>query len=134
MLPDQVQIRKVDCKNTKPEILASALNCVKCQILIWISKDVAVVYIQVSNSVLSHVRPFATLDCSPPGSSLSMGFFRQEYWSGLSSPSPEDLPNLEIEPTFPALQVHSLPTEPSGKPITVFKITFFYYKSDISYG
>ena len=61
-------------------------------------------------------------------------FFRQEYWSGLSSPSPEDLPNLEIEPTFPALQVHSLPTEPSGKPITVFKITFFYYKSDISYG
>jgi len=37
----------------KPEILASTLNCVKCQMLIWISKDVAVVYTQVSNSVLS---------------------------------------------------------------------------------
>ena len=65
---------------------------------------------------------------------LSMGFFRQEYWSGLASPSPEDLPNLEIEPTFPALQVDSLPTETSGKPVTFFKIAFFYYKSDISYG
>ena len=36
---------------------------------------------------------------SPP----SMGFSRQEYWSGLLFPSPGDLPNPRIEPGFPAL-------------------------------
>jgi len=34
---------------------------------------------------------------------LSMGFPRQDYWSGLPFPSPRDLPNPGIEPTFPAL-------------------------------
>ena len=34
---------------------------------------------------------------------LYMGFPRQEYWSGLPFPSPENLPSLGIEPTFPAL-------------------------------
>ena len=42
---------------------------------------------------------------------LSMGFFRQEYWSGLSLPSPEGLPSPGIEPMSPALQVGSLPSE-----------------------
>ena len=45
----------------------------------------------------------------------SMGFFRQEYWRGLSFPSPGDLPNPGIEPQSPALQADSLPTELSGK-------------------
>ena len=40
---------------------------------------------------------------------LSMGFSRQEYWSGLPFPSPGDLPNPEIEPASPALQANSLP-------------------------
>ena len=48
---------------------------------------------------------------------LSMGFSRQEYWSGLPFPSPGDLPNLGIEPGSPALQADSLPSEPPGKPI-----------------
>ena len=47
---------------------------------------------------------------------LSMGFSRQEYWSGLPSPSPEYLPDQEIEPRPPPLQVYSLPDEPPGKP------------------
>ena len=42
---------------------------------------------------------------------LSMGFSRQEYWSGLPFPSPGDLPDLGIEPGSPALQAYSLPTE-----------------------
>ena len=42
---------------------------------------------------------------------LSMGFSRQEYWSGLPFPSPGDLPDPGIEPGFPALQADSLPTE-----------------------
>ena len=38
---------------------------------------------------------------------LSLGFSRQEYWSGLPCPPPEHLPNLGIEPRFPALQADS---------------------------
>jgi len=40
---------------------------------------------------------------------LSMGFLRQEYWSGLPFPSPGDLPDPGIELTSPALQADSLP-------------------------
>ena len=47
---------------------------------------------------------------------LSMGFSRQEYWSGFPFPSPGDLPNSGIEPRSPALQANSLPSEPPGKP------------------
>ena len=43
--------------------------------------------------------------------SLSMGFPRQEYWSGLPFPSPGDLPDPGIKPGSPALQVDSLPSE-----------------------
>ena len=43
---------------------------------------------------------------------LSMGFPRQEYWSGLLFPPPRDLPDPGIEPTSPALQVDSLSSEP----------------------
>ena len=51
---------------------------------------------------------FTTL-CTMDGQApLSMGFSRQEYWSGLPCPSPGDLPNPGIEPTSPALQVDSL--------------------------
>ena len=49
---------------------------------------------------------------SPP----SMGFFKQEYWSGLPFPSPGDLPNPGIKPRSPTLQADSLPSEPPGKP------------------
>ena len=49
--------------------------------------------------------------------SLSMGFSRQEYWSGLPFPSPGDLPDPGIEPRSPALQADALSSEPPGKPI-----------------
>ena len=44
---------------------------------------------------------------------LSMGFLRQEYWSGWPFPSAGDLPNPEIEPRSPTLQAYSLPAEHS---------------------
>ena len=50
---------------------------------------------------------------------LSMGFSRQEFWSGLVWPSPEDLPDPGIEPTSltsPVLQADSFTAEPPGKP------------------
>ena len=46
----------------------------------------------------------------------SMGFSRQEYWSGLPYPAPADLPDPGIEPWSPTLQTDSLPSEPPGKP------------------
>ena len=51
--------------------------------------------------------------------SLSMGFFRQEYWSGLPFSSSVDLPDPGIKPPSPmspALQIDPLSSEPSGKP------------------
>ena len=46
-----------------------------------------------------------------------MGFSRYEYWSGLTFPSPGDLPDPGMEPGgFPALQADVLPSEPPGKP------------------
>ena len=47
---------------------------------------------------------------------LSMGFSRQEYWSGLPFPPPGGLPNPAIEPGSAALQADSLPSEPPGRP------------------
>ena len=50
---------------------------------------------------------------------LSMGFSRQQYWSGLPFPSPGDLPNPGIEPGSPALHTDALVSEPPGKPMRV---------------
>ena len=47
---------------------------------------------------------------------LSMGFSRQEYWSGLPFPSPGDLPDPGIEPRSPPLEADALTSEPPGKP------------------
>lgn len=47
---------------------------------------------------------------------LSTEFSRQEYWSGLSFPSPEDLHGTRIEPWSPALQADSLLSASPGKP------------------
>ena len=47
----------------------------------------------------------------------SMGFSRQEYWSGLPFPSPGDLPDPGIEPRSPALQADALISEPPGKQV-----------------
>ena len=65
---------------------------------------------------MDRVQLFVTLWTVPRQTPLSMGFPRQEYWSGSLCPSPGDLPNTGIEPGSPALQADSLPSEPLGKP------------------
>ena len=59
----------------------------------------------------SHVQFFATPGTVAHQASLSMGFSRQENWSGL--PSPGDLSDPGIKPGSPALQADSLPSKPS---------------------
>ena len=58
--------------------------------------------------LLSRVRLFATPWTVAHQAPLSVGFSRQEYWSGLPFPSPGDLPNPGIEPRSPALQADAL--------------------------
>ena len=61
--------------------------------------------------LLSRVRLFANPQTVARQAPLSMGFSRQEYWSGLPCPPPGDRPNPAIEPGSPAL----VDSEPSGK-------------------
>ena len=65
---------------------------------------------------LSRVQLFATPWIVAHQAPLSMGFSRQEYWSGLPFPSPGDLPDPGIEPRSPALEADTLTSEPPGKP------------------
>ena len=61
---------------------------------------------------LSRVRLFGTPRTVAYQASLSLGFSRQEYWSGLPFPSPGDLPNPGIESGSPALEADALTSEP----------------------
>ena len=70
---------------------------------------------------LSHVLLFAKLWTVAYKAPLSMGFSRQEYWSGLPFPSPGDLPDPGIEPRSPTLQADALTSEPPGKPSVLGK-------------
>ena len=63
---------------------------------------------------LSRVQLFATPWTVTYQASPSMGFSRQEYWSGLPFPSPGDVPDPGIEPVSPVLQADALTSEPQG--------------------
>ena len=65
----------------------------------------------VTQSCPTFVTPWTVALWAP----LSMGFSRQEYWSGLPFPSPGDLPNPGTEPASPALAGGFLTTESPGK-------------------
>ena len=61
---------------------------------------------------LSRVRLFVTPWTAAHQAPQSMGFSRQEYWSGLPFPSPGDLPDPGIKPGSPALEADALTSEP----------------------
>ena len=78
--------------------------------------------------LLSRVRLFATPWTVAYQAPPSMGFSRQECWSGLPFPSPGDPPEPGIEPWSPELQADALPSEPPGNPqkiILNYKIQHF---------
>ena len=58
---------------------------------------------------------------------LSMGFPRQEYWSELPFPTPEDLPDPGIKPTSLALACGFFTTEPPGKPLHLIVICLEFH-------
>ena len=71
-----------------------------------------IVCVKSLSRVRLFVTPWTVAYQVPP----SMGFSRQECWSGLPFPSPGDLPDPGIEPGSPTLQADALPSEPPGKP------------------
>ena len=70
-------------------------------------------------SPFSRVRLFATPWTVARQAALSLGFSRQEYWSGLPFPPSGDLPDPGIKSGSPALQPDSLLSEPPEKPKTL---------------
>ena len=87
------------------------LNLIKTDSFLYLS-----VCVCVSHSVVSDSETPCTIARQAP---LSMEFSRQECGSGLSFPSPGDLPDPGIEPRSPALQADSLLSKPLGKPIPI---------------
>ena len=75
----------------------------------------------VAKSCLTLATPWTVAHQAP----LSMGFPRQEYWSGLPFSSPGDLPDPETKPAFPALQVDSSPPSCQGRPCITWEGTVF---------
>ena len=86
----------------------------------FVGSTVSLATVQLCCAVLCLVRQSCWLFVTPwtvaRQAPLSMGFSRQEYWSGLPCPPPGDLPNPAIELRSSELQADSLPPEPPGKP------------------
>ena len=86
--------------------------------------------------MLSHVKLFATPWTVAHQDPMSLGFSRQEYWTGLPCPPPGDPPNPGIEPApnhafcAPTLQADCLPAEPLGKPLLlVFTYSLIFHST-----
>ena len=77
-------------------------------------------------SCFSHVQFFATPWTVILQAPLSMGFSRQEYWSGLSFQTPGHLPHPGIKPMSPALQADSSPLNHQESPI-LLQISFLFF-------
>ena len=93
------------------------------------------IFPSIKVKLLSRVQLFVTPWTVAYQAPLSMGFSRQECWSGLPSPSPGDLPDPGIEPRSPALQADALPSEPPGKPASgSFQISRFFTSGGQSIG
>ena len=80
-----------------------------------------------SSSSVSRIQLFATPRTVARQAPLSMGFSREEYWSGLPFPSPGDLPDPGIKPRSPVLQADSLLSELQGSPTNVVHICYLFY-------
>ena len=108
----ECRIRYISCKYFLP---LCNLHFHFVHVLFLVCRGFLVLSGLVAKLCLTLVTPW-TVACQAP---LSMGFSRQEHWSGLPFPSPGYLPNPGIEPRSPALQADSLLTELQGKPLNI---------------
>ena len=113
-LPCVQSLLSTGCWVSQKVCLGVSVRCTeKPEQTVWLTQYTAGEACVLSHSAVSDSVTPRTVGRQAP---LSMGFSRQEYWSGLSCPPPWDLPNPEIQPSSPTLQADSLPPEPSGKP------------------
>ena len=82
-------------------------------------------YIYIHMCVPSCVQFLVTPRIVAHQAPLSMGFSRQEYWSGLPFPPSADLPNPEIEPVSPESQADFSPLSHRGSPYTYILRSLF---------
>ena len=106
---------KVQVYNENYIIKCNNIKVLKCFIIRSLELELVLcVHAKSISLVWLFVTPWTTA-CQAP---LSIGFPRQEYWSGLPFCSPVYLPDLGIEPVSPALTGRFFTTEPFGKPRT----------------
>ena len=103
-------------KNSEYIVYNFSVLCTLLEFFQWFTD---IVPFRVKVKSLSRVGLFATPWTVAQQAPPSMGFSRQEYWSGLLFPSPGDLPDPGIELRSPALQVDALTSESPGKPSTL---------------
>ena len=95
-----------------PEVIINSASFSLKSVPVWtINYIVTVLTVKVKVKSLSCVQLFATPWTVAHQALPSVGFSRQEYWSGLPFPSPGDLPYPGIEPGSPALQADTLTAE-----------------------
>ena len=98
--------------NVLSRLLTAFLPRSRCLLISWLRLPSAgIVKVKPLGRVQLFMTPWTLTQQAPP----SLGFSRQEYWSGLPFTSPGDLPNPGTEPRSPALQVDSLLSGPRGK-------------------
>ena len=102
----------INLANLKKQKTSAEETLGKQESLSSLSEGTQLIYKEKS---LSRVQIFLTPWAEAHRASLSMGFSRQEYWSGLPFPSPGDLPDRGTEPRSTALQADALPSEPPWK-------------------
>ena len=90
-----------------PDFSGNAFNFSSLRIMFAVGLSYTA-FITLRSDQIRSVTQLCSILCDPMESvayqaPLSMGFSRQEYWSGLPFPSPGDLPNPGIEPGYPAL-------------------------------
>ena len=114
---DSLLLSHVRCSELGYTCLRKSISNKRCKRLMFAGQqnlqeaDFVHLIKNVKVKSLSCVWLFAPLWSTAHQAPLSMGFSRQEYWSGLPFPSPGDLPNPGIEPRSPALQADALTSE-----------------------
>ena len=88
--------------------------------------------VKVKVRLLSHVQLFATLWTAAHQAPPSMGFSRQEYWSGVPLPSPGDLPYPGIEPGLPHCRQTLYPLSLQGSPHAAFCTMSLFHVKEVA--
>ena len=92
--------------------VAPALQADSLMLSHWRSPQESESKVKSFSCVQLFATPWTVAHQAPP----SVGFSRQEYWSGLPFPPAGDLPNSGMEPRSPALEAGALTSEPPGEP------------------